>query len=51
MTSHSVGSGAFALHPRLHPACDHLDGHRTLLAVSHRESPPGYRIERLCATP
>src|SRR5215510_13720884 len=22
-------SDAFALHPRLHPACDHLDGHRT----------------------
>src|SRR5712691_2869037 len=41
------GSGAFALHPRLHSACDHLDGHRTLLTISHRESPPGAGIERL----
>src|SRR5437660_4902488 len=41
------GSGAFALHPRLHPACDHLDGHWALLTVSHRASPPGSRIQRL----
>src|SRR5262252_8360511 len=41
------GSGAFALHPRLHPACDHLDGHWPLLSVSHRACPPGVRIERL----
>ena len=41
------GSGAFALHPRLHSACDHLDGHRTLLTISHRECPPGCWIERL----
>src|SRR5215471_7711566 len=41
------GSGAFALHPRLHPACDHLDGHWTLLSVSHRKCPPGVRIEQL----
>src|SRR5262245_52002910 len=42
-----LGSRPFALHPRLHAAFDHLDGHRTLLAVSHRESPPSCRIERL----
>src|SRR5215813_12396856 len=41
------GSGAFALHPRLHPILDHLDGYRTLLTVSYRQSPPGSRIERL----
>src|SRR5713101_6642863 len=41
------GSGAFALHPRLHPTLDHLDGYRTLLTVSYRQSPPGSRIERL----
>src|SRR5215467_15431984 len=41
------GSGAFALHPRLHPACDHLDGHWPLLSVSHRACPPGVRIEQL----
>src|SRR5215475_2077708 len=41
------GSGAFALHPRLHPACDHLDGHRPLLTIAHRESPPGSGSERL----
>src|SRR5215831_16137193 len=39
------GSGALALHPRLHPAFDHLDGYRTLLTVSDRQSPPGSRIE------
>src|SRR5688500_2747323 len=39
------GSSAFALHPRLHPAFDHLGGYRTLLTVSHHESPPGSRIE------
>src|SRR5262249_40767646 len=42
-----LGSGAFALHPCLHPACDHLDGYRTLLTVSHRQWPPGSRFERL----
>ena len=31
-----LGSGPFALNPRLHPAFDHLDGHGTFLAVSHR---------------
>src|SRR5215813_9681118 len=41
------GSGAFALQARLHPACDHLDSHWTLLTVSYRQSPPGSRIERL----
>jgi hypothetical protein len=41
------GSGAFALHPRLHSTLDHLDGYRTLLTVSYRQSPPGSRIERL----
>src|SRR5215831_7323335 len=40
------GSGAFALQARLHPACDHLDSHWTLLTVSYRQSPPGSRIER-----
>src|SRR5262249_55420890 len=40
------GSGAFALHPRLHPTLDHLDGYRTLLTVSDRQSPPGSRSER-----
>src|SRR5262249_56646665 len=39
-------SGAFALHPRLHPTLDHLDGYRTLLTVSDRQSPPGSRSER-----
>src|SRR2546427_6620248 len=42
-----LGSGAFALHRRLYPAFDHLDGYRTLLTVSHRQWPPGSRIERL----
>src|SRR4029450_5119446 len=41
------GAGPFALHPRLHPACDHLDGHWALLTVSYPQSPPGCRIERL----
>src|SRR5262249_37086001 len=41
------GSGALALHPRLHPTLDHLDGYRPLLTVSDRQSPPGSRIERL----
>ena len=42
-----LGSGAFAFDPRLHPALDHLDGHRPFLAVSHRQTYPGRRIERL----
>src|SRR5262249_41805922 len=41
------GSGAFAPQPRLPPTLDHLDGYRTLLTVSDRQSPPGARIERL----
>src|SRR5215510_8052609 len=40
-----LGSRAFALYPRLHPACDHLDGHRTLLTIAYPESPPGSGIE------
>src|SRR5947209_15032927 len=30
-----VGSGPFALDPRLHAACDHLDDYRAFLPVSH----------------
>lgn len=42
-----LGSGAFALNPRLHPACDHLDLHQAFLTVSHCHAPPGCRMERL----
>ena len=35
-----LGSGAFALDPRLHPALDHLDLHRPFLPVSHRQVRP-----------
>src|SRR5215471_21019052 len=41
------GSGAFALHPRLHPACDHLDGYWAFLTISHYQSPPGTGSEQL----
>src|SRR4030095_3516955 len=40
-----LGAGPFALNPCLHPAFDHLDGHGPFLAVSHREPPPGRRVE------
>src|SRR4029453_10766479 len=40
-----LGAGPFALNPCLHPACDHLDGHGTFLAVSYRSPPPGRRVE------
>src|SRR4029434_6038607 len=45
------GSRPFALEPRLHPAFDHLDGHRAFLPVSHRQPPPGSRVERLAPLP
>src|SRR2546422_1438057 len=42
-----LGSRAFALNARLHPAFDHLDGHWPFLPVSHRQAGPRLRIEAL----
>src|SRR6266478_5201531 len=42
-----LGSGAFALDLRLHPAPDHLDLYRPFLTVSHRQVRPRLRIEAL----
>src|SRR5215470_7781033 len=41
------GSEPFALQTRLHPARDHLDLHRSFLAVAHRQPPPRVRGECL----
>src|SRR6266436_4421942 len=42
-----LGSGAFALDLRLHPAPDHLDLYRPFLPVSHPQVRPRLRIEAL----
>src|SRR5215471_4347977 len=44
-----LGSRAFALDPRLHPAPDYLDRHRPFLAVSYRQMCP--RMARECLAP
>src|SRR5262245_7499925 len=44
-----LGSWAFALDPRLHPAPHYLDGHRPFLPVSHRHVGP--RIDREALAP